>query len=618
MEKIDLKSMSLTQLLDFAVTTRKNIIDNVIESGGHLASNLGAVELTIALHYVLNLPCDRLLFDVGHQCYTHKILSGRTLENFRHSGGVSGFCDITESEYDSYGSGHSGSAIAAAYGMCLARDKVKSNSKIVCVVGDGSLCSGEALETLNGLNGYKGQLLILLNDNGMSISKSSGGLYRQLSKLTVKRTYRNVKSKWKHALIKTSFGRGALKCLSSVKRFIKRIAGGDNMFEQMGIKYVGAVDGHNIPQLIKLLTDVVNCDCPVLLHVKTIKGKGYKQAEESPELFHGIGKGFISSVNTFSDSLSDILVHLKQNDDRIFAITAAMTEGTGLREFQKAYPNDFVDVGICEQTAVSLACGMTLYGIKPIVCIYSTFLQRAYDQIEQEVCLDGLPVIFCIDRAGFVGNDGKTHQGMFDIPLLRTLPNMTLLVPATIMELYNALSFAMQSDNAVAIRYNNGDISRLSSQTILKALPQHNILKWQQIQNGTDAVILACGSRMVENALSAAADSNYNVAVYNCTSIKPLDEDCLNKIYGLPIITIEEGAAEGGFGSSVAEYLSAKTASNEDINGVSANVLHKKLFKMAIMGVKNTTVLHANVNEQIEQSNLDSKSIQKVINDICS
>jgi len=605
MENINemIKQMKPAELNELAKALRGEIIDTVKRNGGHLSSNLGTVELTVALHRVLNLPEDRLIFDVGHQAYAHKLLSGRH-EGFaalRTRNGVSGFCDVTESEYDAYGSGHAGCSIAAAYGMCIARDRLGGKENVVCVIGDGALSSGEALEALNQLGCYKGRLLIILNDNEMAISKAKGGVYGKLSRLTVKKGYRKTKNNWKKALSKNGFGKGVIKCLSGVKHFVKRVTGGDNFFEQMGIKYIGPVDGHDIKALLKILPSILECDVPVLLHVKTQKGKGFEPAEKDPGFYHGVGADLSKSVNTFSDSVSDILGSFIEKDSSIVALTAAMEDGTGLSALKQKYPDNVFDLGICEQSVVSAACGMVMRGLRPVVCVYSTFLQRAFDQIQQEVCLDGMPVIFMIDRAGFVGKDGKTHQGLFDLAYMRMFPNMTVLAPATVNELASAVEYALTVDGPVAIRYPNGDMSKLYSQPILlKALPPHDITKWQCVQQGKDAALLAVGPRCLDMALSSVAGTRKNVAVYNCTSVRPLDTEVLDAVAGMPVIILEEGVIGGGFASAVTDYYAQSSPKG-------------KMPVIKVFAVKEPSVGHMSVNQQFEETGMDVNSVAQAI-----
>lgn len=584
------------ELQKLCTELRNGILSVVEKSGGHLASNLGVIELTVALHHCLNLPQDKLLFDVGHQCYAHKLLSGRTLYGFRDSDGVSGFCNPQESDYDAYGSGHSGSVVAAARGMCKARDLMGENYKVVTVIGDGALTAGETLEALNGLQGYKGQLLLVLNDNGMSISVGSGGFYKHLSRLTLGKGYRLTKNKWKRALNKNMLGRGTLKTLSTMKHFIKRLSGGCNMFEEMGIKYVGALDGHNVANMLKVLPDLLNCDVPVLLHVKTKKGKGYVPAEQNPEKYHGVTVGLSQSVNTMSDAVGSILCENKAVEPKLIAVTAAMADGTGIAPFMRIYPESVADVGICEQSAVSYACGAAMAGLKPLVFIYSTFMQRAFDQIQQELCAFNLPVVLCLDRAGFVGHDGQTHQGFYDIAMLRALPNMEIYAPSSVAQLRECITYALNRNAPTAIRYPNGDLSRLTSQQLLEMDNFNIITEWHEVVGGNgNTVILTIGPRMLDEAVKAVGvyGGIAEISVYNCTSVRPLDTYVLDYIAKKHIITMEEGVLDGGFGNAVTAYYAERNIS----------------AKVTCLAVTNTKISATSVDNQLSMAGLDYKSL---------
>lgn len=604
----DLKEMSITELNGLSAKLREDIISIVDKKGGHLSSNLGAVELTVALHRCLSLPEDKLLFDVGHQCYAHKLLSERSEEmsRFRERDGASGFCDPVESEFDAYGSGHAGSTVAAAYGMCLARDERGSDEKIVCVVGDGALASGESLEAVNALSGYEGQLLIVINDNGMAISAGKGGLYRHFSALTIKRGYGKTKLRWKRILSKNALGRGIMKCLSGVKHFIKRVTGGDNFFEEMGVKYIGPLNGHDFKPLLRVFGNALSYKRPLVVHVKTVKGKGSPLAENDPEFYHGVCAGLDKSVNTFSEALGETLGELNGKFGNITAVTAAMEEGTGLKAFRER-GGKVVDVGICEQTAVSLAAGMAISGSRPAVCVYSTFLQRAFDQIQQEVCLYGLPVAFFIDRAGFVGADGKTHQGLFDIAYMRLL-GMTILAPSSVKELKLAAEYAFSHDIPVAVRYCNGDLSVWEGAEAVDNAPSHPIDRWQLLKEGKDGVFLAVGPRCVSVALRAAEISGKSVAVYNCTSVNPVDEGVLSFIGSKAIVTVEEGTVYGGFGSAVAEFY-ARNNSLADIRKTASPVWGGR--RLVMLGAENLSVGHDSVAGQMIDEGLSPENLAK-------
>lgn len=553
-----LKDMNIKELETLCAGLRAEIIEAVRKEGGHLASNLGSVELIVAIHYVFDLPFDKAVFDVGHFCYAHKLLSGRALGGLRGKG-VSGFCDREESDYDVISSAHSGVSIGTGLGLCFARDSGNKTHKVISVIGDASLASGVAQESLNTAGDYNGQYLIIVNDNGMSIGKSVGGLYKALNRLTVKKKYRSAKSGFKRFLNVTFLGRACLNGLRRVKRLTKRVLNGYNSFEQLGIKYVGAINGHSLKVLISVLKDLKEEKRPVVLHVKTIKGKGYDEAERNPEFYHGVGAGMSAGKNDFAEALSGALEDLLEKEKIIFAITAAMEDGTGLKAFAKKHPDNFIDVGIAEQSAVAIASGIALGGQRAVVCIYSTFLQRAYDQINQEICLMNLPVIFCVDRAGVVGKDGKTHHGAFDISYLYNLPNMKILAPMSPSELSGAIEYAAKLNCPVAIRYPNGAAPNLS--TLVNAEVNADYLCWQGFTLSDRAVVaLVSSPRLVKYAARLCG------TVYLCRTLKPLDGKTLDHIAGKKIFVFEEGA-EGGFSSAVLTYYSAK--------GIKVNLTHK-------------------------------------------
>ena len=426
---LDVKKLNTKELEALAQSTREQIVQTVSKNGGHLSANLGMVETTIALHKVFDFSKDKLIFDVGHQCYTHKILSGRqdSFESIRLDNGISGFPDITESPYDAFSAGHAGTSISAGLGYCFARDKLNQDYTVVCVVGDGSFANGLNLEALIESHVKPKNFIVVLNDNGMSISKNKNGFYRMLSKSTTKRGYVGSKK-----LIRKIFGNSFItKGLAKFRNFIKRVINKSNYFEPFGFKYVGIVDGNDIKDMTTILERVklVAKEKAVFLHIKTKKGKGLKQAEEHADAYHGVGADLKVDNGNFGFALGQKLNQLIEKDNRIVAITAGMASGTGLSAVEKQYPKNFIDVGIAEEYGITLASGMAIGGLKPIVAIYSTFLQRAYDQILHDVCIQNLPIIFCIDRAGLVGQDGKTHQGVFDISYLSHLPNMKILAP---------------------------------------------------------------------------------------------------------------------------------------------------------------------------------------------
>ncbi len=578
--QLNVKKLNIKELEGLATTIREQIIQTVGKNGGHLSSNLGMVDSTIALYKVLDFSKDKLIFDVGHQCYTHKILSGRRQEfcSIRLDDGISGFPDVTESVYDAFSTGHAGTSISAGLGYCTARDKLSQDYTVVCVVGDASFFNGLNLEALLSSNDKPKNFIVILNDNGMSISKNKNGFYKMLSKSTTKRGYVGSKK-----LIRRIFGNSFItKGLASFRNFIKRVINKNNYFESFGFKYVGVVDGNDMKDMVTILERVklVAKEKAVLLHVKTKKGKGLKEAEERADTYHGVGADFKVDDGNFALALGNKLNSLIEKDNKIVAITAGMASGTGLSLVEKQNPKNFIDVGIAEEYAITLASGMAMGGLKPVVAMYSTFLQRAYDQILHDVCNQNLPVIFCIDRAGLVGQDGKTHQGVFDISYLSHMPNMKILVPNTVEELQDFLEYAIKLNSPVAIRYpKNSKISqelvRISEDTL-----------WTVIKKGQKVNILAVGPNML-NLAKECADKN-GVGIISVRSVKPMCEKTLNQIKESAIIVLEENSIIGGFGSMVSTYYA-----NKNIN-----------IKLSILGVKDKFVGHGRIDRQMKDNDL--------------
>lgn len=584
-----LKELNINELEELCGEIRKTIIDATYENGGHLSSNLGCVELTVALYYVFNFPSDKLIFDVGHQSYTHKILSGRydRILTIREENGLSGFPNPDESNYDAFSAGHAGTSIAAGLGFCDARDKLKDDYYVIDVVGDSSIFNGENLEALSQKEIKPNKFLIVLNDNGMSISKNNNGLYKLISKITTKKHYNRVNDFLNRTIGKCFIGKFLKKLKKSFKLALNRLT----VLDLIGIKYVGVFDGHNLKQLIEVLQNIKESENPTILHIDTIKGKGYAEAENDSTKYHGVSKKLNLSTNYFSDSVSGILTDIIKDNSNIMAITAAMPDGVGLSEFAKAYPNNFKDVGICEEFAVTYAAALAKGGIRPIVFIYSTFLQRSYDQIIHDVCLQNLPVIFCIDRAGLVGSDGKTHQGVFDLSYLSHIPNLTIFAPKDKFELKKCIEYSLSLNSPVAIRYPNGAVNELDANS------NENVNKWEEIVSGEKTVILAVGNRMIELALKVRSESKQNIAVYNARCVKPLDEETLKKLDGFNIITLEENSEIGGFGSLVQNYCSKNLSS----------------CKVKTVGVKDKFVEHATVESQQKHNGLTVEDILKLI-----
>ncbi len=587
----DIKKLNIKELEGLSEEIRQLILDTVTENGGHFASNLGTVELIIALFYVYDFPKDKIIFDVGHQSYAYKILSDRLskFSTIRTEGGISGFPDPNESEFDAFLTGHAGTSISAGLGYAYSRDKFNENYNIINFVGDASLFNGENLEAITSSDNKPKNFLVILNDNGMSISKNNNGLYKLISKATVTKSYSNFNS-----FMGKLFGNSFIgKFLKKSKRAIKRTLATNTFIDGLGLKYVGVFDGHNLKGLIKILTDIKESNIPTFLHVKTVKGKGDISAENNPSKFHGVSNNLSSAENHFSNEISSILQELYTANDKICAITAGMKDGVGLTEFYNNHPHAVVDVGIQEECAVTLSAGMAISGTKPIVFIYSTFLQRGYDQILHDVCAQNLPVIFAIDRAGFVGNDGKTHQGVFDLSYLTHIPNLTVISPKDVNELKSAFKVALELNSPVAIRYPNGNGYKFETKTELD-----KSLKWEVLNKGENVTLLAVGPRMINIALEVNNFNDNKFTVINARTVKPLDKGILNQIKNDKIITLEENSKIGGFGSFVLNYYSEI--------GESASV---KIF-----GVSDAFVSHAKVDSQLYKNGLYAQNINNFIN----
>lgn len=563
----DLKKLPRCLLYQVAQEIRQEIVQVVSVRGGHLASSLGAVELAIALHYCFDAPKDKILWDVGHQAYAHKILTGRreSFHTLRQRGGISGFLRREESPFDVYDSGHSGTALALSLGIAEARDLKGEDFHVVAVIGDGSLSAGVTFEALNCAGAWGTKLIVVLNDNEMSISKTVGALAGYLTRILTGHWATKVKEDVKRILQEIPGGKRLFRIMKTAEEAIKVFFSPGLLFEELGFKYVGPIDGHNLDHLIDTLNNVKQLNRPVLLHVVTKKGKGYPPAEGDPTSFHGV-EGFDLETGTlkkdgitptYSDVLGHTLVEIAENDPRVVAITAAMPSGTGLLEFSKRFPNRFFDVGIAEQVAVSLGAGLALCGFKPFVAIYSCFLQRAYDQIVEEVSLQKLPVVFCIDRAGIVGEDGETHHGLFDLSYLRSIPNMTVMAPKDEWELRDMLFASAQYDGGpVAIRYPK-------AKGLGNFFKKRGTFEWgkmELLQEGQRLLILAVGS-MVQRALLASEilerETGIRPTVVNMRFIKPFDEAYLRALVEVHqyIMTLEENVLEGGLGSAVLEFM---------------------------------------------------------------
>ncbi|WP_027632914.1 1-deoxy-D-xylulose-5-phosphate synthase [Clostridium hydrogeniformans] len=605
----DIKLMSSKELQDLSEDIREFLIHSISKTGGHLASNLGVVELTISLYKVFNMEEDKVIWDVGHQSYVHKILTGRKdqFNSLRKFNGLSGFPKRCESKYDCFETGHSSTSISAGLGIARARDIKKEDFNVISIIGDGALTGGMALEALNDLGFNKTKMIIILNDNQMSISQNVGGLSSYLSKLRVDPGYRKIKNDFNNTLEKVIFGKNIVSSLNKIKDGIKQMIMPGMIFEEMGIKYLGPIDGHNIKEVSEVLSAAKDIDGPVIIHTLTQKGKGYEVAEDNPNKYHGVGpfnyeSGEIlgkSSGKTYSSAFGEEMISLAEKDDRVVAITAAMPDGTGLKNFSKIYKNRFFDVGIAEQHGATLAAGLASEGMKPVFAVYSTFLQRAYDQVIHDVCIQNLPVVFAIDRAGIVGEDGETHQGIFDISYLNLVPNITIIAPKCVEELKVMLRWAIDYNKGpVAIRYPRGgdlkDIDICSMKTICKG-------KWEIIDEGEKVAIIATG-KMVQHAIKVKEilkNKGLNPKIINASFIKPLDYSIIEELVGenYNIITVEDNVITGGLGESILSYVN-------EING-KVNIKN--------LGFNDNFVPHGDLDNLYSMSNLHPEGIAEEI-----
>jgi 1-deoxy-D-xylulose-5-phosphate synthase len=565
----DLARLTPGQMEGLAAEIREVIIATVSRTGGHLAPSLGVVELTIALHSVFPTPGDKIIWDVGHQCYAHKLLTGRLdrFDTLRQYGGLSGFPRRGESPHDCFGTGHSGTSISAAVGMVEARDALGEDYKVVAVIGDGSMTSGESFEGLNHAGHLGKDLVVVLNDNEMSISPNVGALSSYMSRLMTGHLSTRIRDEMEKLIGGLpKVGGQALRLAKRVEESLKSLVIPGILFEEMGFKYVGPIPGHQIGHLIETFRNIRQINKPILVHVVTRKGKGYAPAEKEPSLYHGLGPFDVKTGRPLSKGgppayttvFADALVREAKRDPKVVAVTAAMLEGTGLASFQKVFPERCFDVGIAEQHAVTFAAGLATRGIRPVVAIYSTFLQRAYDQILHDVCLQKLPVVFALDRAGVVGDDGPTHHGLFDLSYLRHLPNLVVMAPKDDRELGSMLRTALELDGPAVIRYPRGAAPGISAEEDPPPLP---LGSWEELRPGRDVVFLAVGACVVP-ALEAAGmleEQGWNAGVVNARFIKPLDGELLESLAGETdlLLTAEENVLAGGFGSAVLEHLSS-------------------------------------------------------------
>ena len=604
----DIKQLTEADYGVLAEEIREFLITSISETGGHLGSNLGAVELTMALHLFLNLPEDKIIWDVGHQSYTHKILTGRRdgFANLRKFGGMSGFPKRKESDCDCFDTGHSSTSISAGLGMVKARDIQGGKNTIVSVIGDGSLTGGMAYEALNNASRLETNFIIVLNDNNMSISENVGGVSKYLNNIRTADMYLDLKEGVYNSLHgKSKYGDKMVSQIRRVKSSFKNLVVPGMFFEDMGITYLGPVDGHNISAMLRMLREARKIRGAVLLHVITQKGKGYAPAERHPARFHGaepfdIETGIPSkpqSKANYTDIFSTVMCKMGQRDEQVVAITAAMPDGTGLKRFRNMYPERFFDVGIAEEHAVTFAAGLAAGGLKPIVAIYSSFLQRAYDQILHDVCLQNLPVVFAIDRAGLVGSDGETHQGIFDLSYLSSIPNMHIMAPKNKWELSDMMKFAVASGMPIALRYPRGEA--FDGLKDNRAPIEYG--KSEAIYEEEDIILLAVGS-MVKVALTVREqlkERGYSCSLTNARFVKPIDEQAVREAsreHKL-IVTMEENVLSGGYGEKVRAYV-------DEINAT-AHVLN--------IAIPDEYVEHGNVELLKREIGIDADSIVKKI-----
>ena len=592
----DIKKIPADQLPALAEEIRKFIIESLSKTGGHLASNLGVVELTIAMHRVFNLPKDKLIWDVGHQSYTHKILTGRKdgFETLRREGGISGFPKRSESDCDVFDTGHSSTSISAGVGYVRARELKKENYSVVSIIGDGALTGGMAYEALNNAASLKSNFIIVLNDNEMSITENVGGMSSYLSGLRTASAYTGFKMDVTKTLNRIpGIGPGMVDAMRKTKSSIKQIIIPGMLFEDMGLTYLGPVDGHNIPQLIKTFQEAKRFEGPILVHVLTQKGRGYEPAMRHPARFHGAGPFDVKtglpvgkSNPTYTDVFSTVMRKMGDRRKDVAAVTAAMMTGVGLKRFSNMFPDRCFDVGIAEEHAVTFAAALSLGGITPVVAIYSSFLQRAYDQIMHDVCMQNLHVVFAIDRAGLVGYDGETHHGIFDLSYLGSMPNMTILAPKNLWELSDMIKFAVDYDGPIAVRYPRGE-----AYTGLKEFRAPICLgKSEVIHEGSRVALLAAGSmvKMAEEVQKQLKERmDMDAALVNARFVKPIDEELLRSFadtYEL-VVTLEENVKDGGFGERVLAF-----AEEEDLP-----------FGVEIIALPDRFIPHGSVSYQMKQ-----------------
>ncbi len=599
----DIKALNREELDILAQEIREFLIEKISATGGHLASNLGVVELTMAIYKVFDLPKDKIIWDVGHQSYTHKILSGRkAFDDLRQFGGISGFPKTKESPCDAFNTGHSSTSISAGLGMAQGRDLKGEDYHVVSIIGDGALTGGMAYEALNNAARMEKNFIIVLNDNNMSISENVGGMSKYLSGIRTGEGYNDLKKSVTNVLEKIPVaGPRLIDRISRTKQGIKQLLIPGMLFEDMGITYLGPVDGHDMKELCKTFQAAKRVNHAVLVHVLTKKGKGYKPAEKNPARFHGVDPFDIETGKSrkeklypsYTDIFAKTICRLAEKDQRIVAVTAAMPDGTGLNRFKKLYPQRFFDVGIAEQHAVTSAAGMAAVGLKPVVAVYSSFLQRGYDQILHDVCIQNLPVVFAIDRAGLVGSDGETHQGIFDLSYLTSIPNMSVLAPKNLWELRRDLEFAVQYDGPIAVRYPRGQAYRG-----LKEFDSPvDFGKGEVLYEGEEIALLAVGSMVstAEHIRKKLQAEGRDAALVNMRFIKPIDFALVDEMVKTHsrIVTLEENVLQGGFGLQVTAYIHQ----------------HYPQVKVMNVALPDAYVEHGNVSVLREGLEIDSDSV---------
>jgi len=606
----DIKSLSQSELAALAVELRERVIDVVNHNGGHLSAPLGVVELTLALHYVYDIGRDQLIWDVGHQCYPHKLLTGRrdVFGTIRKKDGISGYPRISESEYDCFGTGHSSTSISAAVGMAIARDQRKENYGVVALIGDGAITGGMALEGLSHAGHLGLDMLVILNDNEMSISPNASALNKYFNRLIVAEPYKRAKED-AGSFVKKIIGDRMTRAIQDIEKSVKNYITKGALFQELGVNYIGPVDGHDLPLLIECLSSIKKMHGPILLHCRTEKGKGLKEAEEDPLKYHGVSPRMVRPsdvegdalpaedeesappVTSFTDAFVEGMLEAGADDESVVAITAAMPTGTGLNQFEARYPDRFYDVGICEQHAVTMAAGMAARGLRPVAAIYSTFLQRGYDQLIHDVCIQKLPVVFAIDRSGLVGEDSPTQNGTFDISFLRCVPDLQIAAPRDDLDTKLLLHWALRQGGPVAIRYARGPAPAIGPAT------GRDISRGEVLREGTDGNFLAvgpCAAACLE-AADRLAEAGYSFGVVDARHIKPLDAALLDSLVDRPIVTVEENTLDGGFGAAVMEYFER------------AERLHE--LRIHRVGIPDVFSPQATRNEQLADHDLDANGL---------